>query len=102
MPPLADILITHDSPLALLDDNINLGKLTIGYYALLKALWHMRPIVHVFGHIHVGKGVLWIRWDAMQMTYEEVCARRVRSGLASFLWQKMKNVVSGQGKIMLL
>ena len=33
------------------------------------ALGHVR--VHVFGHIHVGRGVQFVRWDAMQ----KVCVR---------------------------
>jgi hypothetical protein len=46
--------------------------------------------VHVFGHIHVGRGVEYVRWDAMQKVYEEVCARRVEwSGLISLIWWKM-------------
>jgi hypothetical protein len=53
--------------------------------------------VHIFGHIHVGRGVPWIRWDAMQMTYEEVCARRVRR-LVSFIWQKMEMYFWAKGR----
>jgi hypothetical protein len=46
--------------------------------------------VHVFGHVHVGRGVELVRWDAMQKAYEEVCARRVGwSGLVSLVWWKM-------------
>ena len=93
IPPLTDILITHGPPLAHLDSgsNINFGKSTTdGCYALLTALWHVRPKVHVFGHIHVGRGVELVRWDAMQKVYEEVCARRVGwSGLVGLVWWKM-------------
>ena len=85
IPPLTDILITHGPPLAHLDSNIHLGC-----YALLTALWHVRPKVHVFGHIHVGRGIELVRWDAMQRAYEEVCARRVGwSGLIRLVWWKM-------------
>jgi len=74
IPPLTDILITHGPPLAHLNSHINLGKSTNGCYALLTALWCVRPKVHVFGHIHVGRGVELVRWDAVQKAYEEVCA----------------------------
>ena len=91
IPPLTDILITHGPPLAHLDSsNIDLGKSTDGCYALLTALWRVRPKVHVFGHIHVGRGVEFVRWDRMQKAYEEVCARRVGwSGLIGLIWLKM-------------
>ena len=91
IPPLTDILITHGPPLAHLDSsNINLGKSTDGCYALLTALWRVRPKVHVFGHIHVGRGVEFVRWDAMQKAYEEMSARRLGwSGLISLIWWKM-------------
>ena len=57
---------------------------------MLTALWHVRPKVHVFGHIHIGRGVEFVRWDGMQKAYEEVCARRVGwSGLISLIWLKM-------------
>ena len=90
IPPLTDILITHGPPLAHLDNNINLGNSTDGCYALLTALWRVRPKVHVFGHIHFGRGVELVRWDAVQKAYEEVCARRAGwSGLISLVWWKM-------------
>ena len=41
IPPLTDILITHGPPLAHLEGNINLGKSTDGFYALLTELWHV-------------------------------------------------------------
>ena len=78
IPPLTYILIAHGPPPVHLDSsNINLGKSTDGCYALLTALRHVRFKVHVFGHIHVGRGVEFVRRDAMQKAYEEVCARRV-------------------------
>ena len=92
IPLLTDILITHGPPLAHLDhSNTNLGKSsTDGCYALLTALWRVRPKLHVFGHIHVGRGVELVKWDAMQKAYEEVCARRAGwNGLVSLVWRKI-------------
>ena len=46
--------------------------------------------MHVFGHIHFGRGVELVRWDAVQKAYEEVCARQAGwSGLVSLVWWKM-------------
>ena len=50
-------------------------------------LW---PKVHVFGHIHAGRSVELVRWDELQKTYEEVCARRAGwSVLVSLVEWKM-------------
>jgi hypothetical protein len=46
--------------------------------------------VHVFGHIHVGRGVELVRWDAPQKVYEEILASRVAWwGLLSLVWYKV-------------
>ena len=92
IPPLTDILITHGPPLGHLDNDIslNLDKAAAGCYALLTALWRVRPKVHVFGHIHIGRGVELVRWDASQKAYEEVLARRVGwRGLLTLVWYKV-------------
>ena len=84
IPPLTDILITHGPPLGHLDNT------AAGCYALLTALWRVRPKLHVFGHIHVGRGVELVRWDAAQKAYEEVLAGRARwTGLVTLAWSKL-------------
>ncbi|KAF8876688.1 metallophosphoesterase domain-containing protein 1 [Gymnopilus junonius] len=81
IPPLTDILITHGPPLGHLDLD------RTGCYALLTALWHVRPKLHVFGHIHAARGVEFVRWDGAQKAFEEVCAGRVGwSGLIRLVW----------------
>lgn len=61
-----------------------------GCYALLFALWHVRPKLHVFGHIHAGRGVERIKWDRAQMVYENICAGRTGwGGLVELLWYKL-------------
>ncbi|KAL0578414.1 hypothetical protein V5O48_003564 [Marasmius crinis-equi] len=70
IPALTDILITHTPPLAHLDLNQS------GCYALLTALWRIRPRLHVFGHIHAARGTEFVRWDRAQNAYEDVCAGR--------------------------
>ena len=62
----------------------------------ISAIQQTEPKVHVFGHIHVRRGVELVRWDAMQKAYEEVCARQARwSGLVSLVWSKMVSLIWG-------
>jgi predicted phosphodiesterase len=44
-----DVLVTHGPPFAHLD-------LNLGCHYLLKELWRIRPLLHVFGHVHEGYG----------------------------------------------
>ncbi|KAF8335368.1 metallophosphoesterase domain-containing protein 1 [Cantharellus anzutake] len=84
IPPLADVLITHGPPFGHLDAD------RFGCYALLYALWRVHPQLHVFGHIHAGRGVERIKWDKAQMVYEDICARRAAwGGLVKLLWYKL-------------
>ncbi|KAK7468301.1 hypothetical protein VKT23_002815 [Stygiomarasmius scandens] len=84
IPSLTDVLITHGPPLAHLD----LDK--SGCYALLAALWRVRPKLHVFGHIHAARGVESVQWDSAQKAYEEICAGRAGwSGLIRLCWWSM-------------
>ncbi|KAF8494408.1 metallophosphoesterase domain-containing protein 1 [Russula emetica] len=81
-----DILITHayGPPFAHLDTD------GYGCYALLSALWHVRLRLHVFGHIHAGRGNEHVRWDQAQRAYEDVCAGQANwGGLVKLLWYKL-------------
>ncbi|KAK7014143.1 hypothetical protein VNI00_019381 [Paramarasmius palmivorus] len=81
IPPLADIVITHGPPFAHLDLN------GTGCYALLKALWRVRPRLHVFGHVHGGRGVEFVNWDKQQQAYEDICAGKAGwGGFARLTW----------------
>ncbi|TFK91340.1 Metallo-dependent phosphatase [Polyporus arcularius HHB13444] len=92
IPPATDILITHGPPLAHLDVN------NYGCYALLYAVRHIRPRLHVFGHIHGGRGVECVNWDPAQMVYEEICAGRAGwGGLARLLWNRLVTWIWGTG-----
>jgi hypothetical protein len=71
IPLTTDILITHGPPMAHLD-------LQRGCIALLDALWRVRPLVHVFGHIHAARGVEKLFWGNTQRVYEDICTRRNR------------------------
>ena len=88
IPPATDILITHGPPFGHLDIN------NFGCYALLRALWRVRPRLHVFGHIHGGRGVERVRWDPAQMVYEDICAGRAGwGGLVRLLWYRLVTLV---------
>ncbi|KAI9062035.1 Metallo-dependent phosphatase, partial [Trametes sanguinea] len=64
IPPDTDIVITHGPPKFHLDDG---GQ---GCNFLLAALWRIRPPLHVFGHIHDGRGVAHLDWSRNQRHYE--------------------------------
>ena len=84
IPTLTDILITHGPPLAHLDGD------RCGCCALLAALWRVRPQLHVFGHVHAGRGVARVKWDQAQMTYESICAGRAGwGGMVKLLWYEL-------------
>ncbi|PPQ96869.1 hypothetical protein CVT26_006056 [Gymnopilus dilepis] len=94
IPPLTDVLITHGPPLVHLDTAQHYGC-----YALLRALWRVRPRVHVFGHCHAGRGVERVRWDEAQGVYEEVCAGRVGwMGLVWLVWYRVLGWMRGRGR----
>lgn len=64
VPEDIDILITHGPPKGHLDaDNF-------GCQYLLDELWRIQPLLHVFGHIHAGHGIEWVRFDQLQRAYE--------------------------------
>jgi Icc-related predicted phosphoesterase len=44
----------------------------LGCQYLLDELWRKRPRLHVFGHVHDGYGVEWVRFDGLQRAYETV------------------------------
>lgn len=72
IPLATDILVTHGPPFAHLD----LSPRGSGCVSLLSALWHVRPRLHVCGHIHGARGVEALLWGRAQLAYEELCAGR--------------------------
>lgn len=64
IPTDTDILITHGPPLGYMD------KDGLGCKDLREALWRIKPLAHVFGHIHEGHGSLILRYNQMQRDYE--------------------------------
>jgi Icc-related predicted phosphoesterase len=54
IPPGTDILITHGPPLGICDRVLNGAQ--VGCADLLAAVEHIRPQLHIFGHIHESYG----------------------------------------------
>ena len=61
IPLATDLLITHTPPAYHLDTN-DRGA-SRGCEALRRALWRVRPLLHVCGHVHTGRGAEIVRWD---------------------------------------
>ncbi|KXH60858.1 metallophosphoesterase domain-containing protein [Colletotrichum nymphaeae SA-01] len=68
IPPGTDILLTHAPPKGHMDD-------PRGYWGcemLLAEVWRARPRLHVFGHVHCGRGREAVAFDRLQAAYEDV------------------------------
>ncbi|VUC25428.1 unnamed protein product [Clonostachys rosea] len=66
IPTDTDVLITHTPPRGHLDAT------QLGCAHLLRELWHVRPRLHIFGHIHAGYGQEWLQFDGLQEAYERI------------------------------
>ena len=73
IPAQTEVLITHTPPRYYQDAAY--GRTHIGCDGLLEELWRMKPSLHVFGHVHSGRGKIVLKWDATQAVYERACAR---------------------------
>jgi len=62
IPANTDILVTHTPPAAHCDASAVKDK-GAGCEALRKALWRVRPKLHVCGHKHEGRGAEKVRWN---------------------------------------
>ncbi|KAI2623510.1 Metallo-dependent phosphatase [Hypomontagnella submonticulosa] len=80
VPLDADILITHTPPKHHLD-------LSIGCPHLLREIWQKKPKVHVFGHVHWGRGIQPVYWDECQKSYEKVMSRPKRGPIYDMIPQ---------------
>ncbi|KAI0523679.1 calcineurin-like phosphoesterase [Xylaria bambusicola] len=69
-----DILVTHTPPMLHRD-------LSLGCPGLLAEIWRKKPKVHVFGHVHCGRGLEAVYWDDCQKAYEDLMLRRKRGPL---------------------
>lgn len=80
IPMETDILVTHTPPKYHLDLPVALGCKFLG-----QTVWKVRPILHVFGHVHAGYGRESAFWDETQQVYERICARKNAGVIADVL-----------------
>ena len=52
--------------------------LSLGCPGLLAEIWRKKPKVHVFGHVHCGRGSEAVYWDDCQKAYEDLMLRKKR------------------------
>ena len=71
VPPDVDILVTHGPPAGYLSDDRN------GCDGLRKALWRIRPMLHVFGHVHSSYGTTTLSYDDAQKASEAQHLNRI-------------------------
>lgn len=72
VPPETDILVTHTPPYTHRD----LGpSFSIGCPFLLREVWRVKPILHVFGHVHFAYGSEPVFWDEAQRAWERISTR---------------------------
>lgn len=56
IPNDVDILVTHGPPFGILDSTYY-GKTNVGCGLLLEKIEKVKPVLHIFGHIHENRGV---------------------------------------------
>ncbi|KAL1876822.1 hypothetical protein VTK73DRAFT_9199 [Phialemonium thermophilum] len=61
IPLDADIVVTHTPPFEHCDQSAS--SQSLGCLELRKALYRVRPRLHVCGHVHTGRGAELVRWD---------------------------------------
>ncbi|KAH8909147.1 Metallo-dependent phosphatase [Coniochaeta sp. PMI_546] len=62
VPLDTDILVTHTPPYRHCDEAVSRRK-AMGCEMLRRAMWRVRPRLHVCGHVHEGRGVERVMWD---------------------------------------
>jgi hypothetical protein len=62
IPLDTDILVTHTPPYRHCDESTTRRR-AMGCEVLRRAMWRVRPRVHVCGHVHEGRGAERVRWD---------------------------------------
>lgn len=60
IPNDVDLVVTHGPPKGILD--LTVGDVSTGSQSLLDRIEEIKPLVHVFGHIHEGYGVEQGEW----------------------------------------
>lgn len=83
IPLDTDILVSHTPPQHHSDN----FPYSVGCPSLLEADWRIRPALHVFGHVHVGRNVERVYYDEAQRALEVMAERRREGGM---LWDRGK------------
>lgn len=83
IPPDTDILVTHSPPHHHCDN----FPYALGCRHLLHAVWNVKPLLHVFGHVHAGRGVEKVYYDKAQRVFENLCDIR-EEGQMEVVWKK--------------
>ncbi|KAI4865102.1 Metallo-dependent phosphatase [Hypoxylon rubiginosum] len=81
IPLDTEILVTHTPP----QHHLDLG---IGCPHLLREIWRKKPKLHVFGHVHWGRGVQPVYWDECQKSYEKIMSLPKRGPILDMLPHK--------------
>lgn len=91
IPNDIDILVTHTPPKYHRD-----LPAALGCEHLLSEIWRVKPLLHVFGHVHAGAGKELVYWDAAQRALERGMARKdgfFRNLLDVTLWTSVVKVI---------
>ncbi|KAF2263800.1 Metallo-dependent phosphatase [Lojkania enalia] len=92
VPEDTDILITHTPPKYHLDLPMPAG---MGCEHLLKEVKRVKPILHVFGHVHWSAGQMVVWWEGSHEAYEKgmsIQSRWTHGLLNPWLWWNVVRV----------
>lgn len=78
IPLETDVVVTHTPPRSHLD-------LGLGCPGLLEEVWRVKPRLHIFGHIHWGRGKESVYFDGCQRAYETLISRTPRGPILDFV-----------------
>ncbi|KAK4162970.1 Metallo-dependent phosphatase-like protein [Cladorrhinum sp. PSN259] len=91
VPEDVDILVTHGPPRGHLDSFQGITR-GLGCVSLLKEVWRIKPRLHVFGHIHAGRGTEVVSYDGVQEGFEECFS--AGSGLMKVVWGVLRGLLT--------
>ncbi|PWW73443.1 Metallo-dependent phosphatase [Tuber magnatum] len=76
VPADTEVMVTHGPPRYHLDSP---QAPKIGCECLRQTLWKVRPALHVFGHVHQGRGVEVVKWDieTPHIQYKELSTTKI-------------------------
>ncbi|KAG5980952.1 hypothetical protein E4U55_003462 [Claviceps digitariae] len=89
VPEQVDVLVTHGPPRGHGD------LLKYGCEHLLRALWRVRPRLHVCGHIHEGYGSEWLHFDGLQGAFERTVTEGGGIRNLMLVWVEFVKILAG-------